>query len=107
MGKGRVQRRESPDLTAGSSSRCATSHSSPANRKIAQKQPLQHNFVPSPRSNDCARKRGPGLELQMATRRAFMKGGAMALVGTSVVPTFLQRSVLAQTTSAQPRARSW
>jgi uncharacterized protein (DUF1501 family) len=38
---------------------------------------------------------------QMATRRAFMKGGAMALVGTSVVPAFLRRSVLAQTTSAQ------
>src|ERR1700723_2512092 len=37
----------------------------------------------------------------MATRRAFMKGGAMALVGTSVVPTFLRQSVLAQTTSAQ------
>jgi uncharacterized protein (DUF1501 family) len=37
----------------------------------------------------------------MATRRAFMKGGAMALVGTSVVPAFLKGSVLAQTTSAQ------
>jgi uncharacterized protein (DUF1501 family) len=37
----------------------------------------------------------------MGTRRAFMKGGAMALVGTTVVPTFLRRSVLAQTTSAQ------
>ncbi len=41
----------------------------------------------------------------MATRRAFMKGGAMALVGTSVVPTFLQRSVLAQTTSAQAQGK--
>ena len=30
-----------------------------------------------------------------------MKGGAMALVGTSGVPAFLQRSVLAQTTTAQ------
>src|ERR1700723_2155099 len=38
---------------------------------------------------------------QMATRRAFMKGGAMALVGTTVVPAFLRRSVLSQTTSAQ------
>ena len=41
----------------------------------------------------------------MATRRAFMKGGAMALVGTSVVPSFLQRSVLAQTTSAQAQGK--
>ncbi len=37
----------------------------------------------------------------MSTRRAFMKGGAMALVGTTAVPAFLRRSVLAQTTSAQ------
>ena len=28
----------------------------------------------------------------MTTRRAFMKGGAMALVGTSSVPSFLQRT---------------
>jgi uncharacterized protein (DUF1501 family) len=41
----------------------------------------------------------------MATRRAFMKGGAMALVGTAVVPTFLRRSVLAQTTSAQAQGK--
>ncbi len=41
----------------------------------------------------------------MATRRAFMKGGAMALVGTSVVPALLQRSVLAQTTSAQAQGK--
>ena len=36
----------------------------------------------------------------MGTRRAFMKGGAMALVGTAMVPSFLQRTVLAQGTSA-------
>ena len=41
----------------------------------------------------------------MATRRAFMKGGAMALVGTSVVPAFLRRSVLAQATSAQAQGK--
>src|SRR6202167_6002545 len=41
----------------------------------------------------------------MATRRAFMKGGAMALVGTSVVPTFLRQSVLAQTTVAQAQGK--
>src|SRR5277367_6167167 len=41
----------------------------------------------------------------MATRRAFMKGGAMALVGTSVVPAFLQRSVLAQTNNAQAQGK--
>jgi len=34
-----------------------------------------------------------------------MKGGAMALVGTSVVPAFLRRSVLAQTTSAQAQGK--
>src|SRR5271163_5305637 len=33
------------------------------------------------------------------TRRAFMKGGAMAVVGTSVVPAFLTRSVFAQATT--------
>jgi uncharacterized protein (DUF1501 family) len=41
----------------------------------------------------------------MSTRRAFMKGGAMALVGTSVIPTFLRRTVLAQTTSAQAQGK--
>ena len=41
----------------------------------------------------------------MATRRAFMKGAAMALVGTTAVPTFLRRSVLAQTTSAQAQGK--
>ena len=51
----------------------------------------------------CPRARG--LEQQMATRRAFMKGGAMALVGTSVVPAFLRQSVLAQTTSAQAQGK--
>ena len=35
------------------------------------------------------------------SRRIFMRGGAMALVGTAVVPAFLERSVLAQATSAQ------
>src|SRR6202042_633192 len=42
---------------------------------------------------------------QMATRRAFMKGGAMALVGTSAVPAFLRRSVLAQSPSAQAQGK--
>ncbi|MGC2400959.1 MAG: hypothetical protein WA510_14295, partial [Acidobacteriaceae bacterium] len=41
----------------------------------------------------------------MATRRAFMKGGAMALVGTGVVPDFLRRTVLAQTTTAQAQGK--
>lgn len=36
------------------------------------------------------------------SRRAFMKGGAMAVVGTATVPAFLTRSVLAQATTAQP-----
>ena len=34
------------------------------------------------------------------TRRAFMRGGAMAVVGTAAVPTFLTRAVLAQATTA-------
>src|SRR6201996_3564585 len=42
---------------------------------------------------------------QMATRRAFMKGGAMALVGTSAVPAFLRQSILAQSTSAQAQGK--
>jgi uncharacterized protein (DUF1501 family) len=41
----------------------------------------------------------------MPTRRAFMKGGAMALVGTSAVPSFLRRTVLAQATSAQAQGK--
>ena len=36
----------------------------------------------------------------VASRRAFMKGGAMALVGTSVIPSFLLRSVYAEQTAA-------
>lgn len=39
------------------------------------------------------------------TRRAFMRGGAMALVGTSAVPTFLQRAVLAEQTNAAATGR--
>ena len=34
------------------------------------------------------------------TRRGFMKGGALALVGTSSIPSFLTRSVLAEVTTA-------
>jgi uncharacterized protein (DUF1501 family) len=34
------------------------------------------------------------------TRRGFMRGGALALVGTSVIPSFLMRSVYAEVTSA-------
>jgi len=34
------------------------------------------------------------------TRRGFMKGGALALVGTSVIPSFLTRSVYAEMTTA-------
>ncbi len=34
------------------------------------------------------------------TRRAFMRGGAMAVIGTAAVPTFLTRAVLAQATTA-------
>jgi len=34
------------------------------------------------------------------SRRGFLKGGALALVGTSVIPSFLLRSVMAQATTA-------
>ena len=34
------------------------------------------------------------------TRRGFMKSGALALVGTSVIPSFLMRSVMAEATTA-------
>jgi uncharacterized protein (DUF1501 family) len=34
------------------------------------------------------------------TRRGFMKGGALALVGTSVIPAFLTRSIYAEVTTA-------
>ena len=37
----------------------------------------------------------------MVSRRAFMKNGALALVGTAAVPSFLVRSVLAQQTAAK------
>jgi uncharacterized protein (DUF1501 family) len=36
----------------------------------------------------------------VASRRGFLKGGALALVGTSVIPSFLVRSVMAEATSA-------
>ena len=35
------------------------------------------------------------------SRRGFMKNGALALVGTSVIPHFLMRSVMAEATTAQ------
>jgi uncharacterized protein (DUF1501 family) len=34
------------------------------------------------------------------TRRGFMKGGALAVVGTSAIPSFLTRTVLAEATTA-------
>ena len=36
----------------------------------------------------------------VASRRGFLKNGALALVGTSVIPSFLMRSVLAEQTTA-------
>ena len=36
----------------------------------------------------------------LASRRGFMKNGALALVGTSVIPGFLLRSVMAEATNA-------
>jgi uncharacterized protein (DUF1501 family) len=39
------------------------------------------------------------------TRRAFMRGGAMAVVGTAAIPAFLTRSVMAQATAAQAQGK--
>ena len=39
------------------------------------------------------------------TRRAFMKNGALAVVGSAAVPSFLTRSVLAQATTAQAQGK--
>lgn len=36
----------------------------------------------------------------MGTRRAFLKNGGLALVGTAAIPTFLTRAVMAQATAA-------
>jgi len=40
------------------------------------------------------------MNLTGITRRGFMKHGALALVGTSAVPAFLQRTVMAEVTTA-------
>ncbi len=39
------------------------------------------------------------------TRRGFMKNGALALVGTAAIPSFLTRSVMAQATTAQAQGK--
>ena len=41
-----------------------------------------------------------GIMRSAITRRGFMKGGALALVGTSAIPGFLTRSVMAEMTNA-------
>jgi uncharacterized protein (DUF1501 family) len=41
-----------------------------------------------------------GITRSAITRRGFMKGGALALVGTSAIPSFLTRSVMAEMTTA-------
>lgn len=43
---------------------------------------------------------GRDLAPRRITRRGFMKGGALALIGTSTIPAFLTRSVLAEATTA-------
>jgi uncharacterized protein (DUF1501 family) len=40
------------------------------------------------------------MNLTGITRRGFMKNGALALIGTSTIPSFLERSVLAEMTTA-------
>ena len=44
--------------------------------------------------------RGRDLARRGISRRGFMKDGALALVGTSVIPSFLTRSVMAEMTTA-------
>ncbi len=39
------------------------------------------------------------------TRRGFMKGSALALVGTSTIPQLLVRSVMAETATAQANGK--
>jgi uncharacterized protein (DUF1501 family) len=39
------------------------------------------------------------------TRRAFMRGGAMAVIGTAAIPSFLTRSVMAQAAAARATHR--
>ena len=67
--------------------------------KMTIPQRLPENNLAPPQLSASARVQ-MGREWHMATRRAFMKDGAMALVGTLAVPAFLRRSVLAQATSA-------
>ena len=43
---------------------------------------------------------GRDLARRAVSRRGFMKNGALALVGTSVIPAFLTRSVMAEMTTA-------
>jgi uncharacterized protein (DUF1501 family) len=43
---------------------------------------------------------GRDLARRAVSRRGFMKNGALALVGTSVIPAFLTRSVMAEVTNA-------
>lgn len=44
--------------------------------------------------------RGRDIARRTVTRRGFMKNGALALIGTSTIPAFLSRSVLAEATTA-------
>jgi uncharacterized protein (DUF1501 family) len=41
----------------------------------------------------------------VASRRGFMKGSALALVGTSAIPAFLMKSVMAEATTAEANNR--
>ncbi len=49
--------------------------------------------------------RGRDLGRRAVSRRGFMKGGAMALVGTSVIPSFLVRGVMAEATNAAAQGK--
>src|ERR1700710_3026042 len=52
------------------------------------------------RSNWGCDMHGRDMARRGVTRRGFMKGGGVALVGTSVIPGFLTRSVMAEMTTA-------
>jgi uncharacterized protein (DUF1501 family) len=53
------------------------------------------------------RNEEPGMRRMVTpvTRRAFMKGGAMAVVGTAAVPAFLTRAVLAEAATVQAQGK--
>lgn len=57
---------------------------------------MRHNRLTDTSSWGCDMQGRDRLRRSGVTRRGFLRNGALALVGTSVIPAFLTRSVLAQ-----------